>query len=118
VAPRDRIVYSTGAGRICPGCRRLLAQCTCGKSARSRPAAPAAISVGRQTQGRAGKAVTVVTGLALTPEELAALARELKQHCGSGGTVRAGAIEIQGEHRDRLLAELQRRGLAARRSSG
>jgi translation initiation factor 1 len=118
VAARDRIVYSSGAGRICPDCRRPLAQCACGKGLRPRPAPAAAIRVGRQTQGRAGKAVTVVTGLPLSPEELAALARELKQHCGSGGTVRDGAIEIQGEHRERVLAELQRRGLAARRSGG
>jgi translation initiation factor 1 len=118
VTARDRVVYSTGAGRICPGCRRPLAQCACGSGARPRPTGPAAIRVGRQTQGRAGKAVTVVTGLPFTAEELAALARELKQHCGSGGTVRGGAIEIQGEHRERVLAELKRRGLEAKRSGG
>ena len=115
---RDRIVYSTGAGRICPGCRRPLAQCACGKRARPDASAPAAVRVGRQIQGRAGKAVTVVAGLPLAPAELAALARELKQQCGSGGTVRGDAIEIQGEHRDRIVAELVRRGIAAKRSGG
>ena len=117
-AARARIVYSTGVGRICPGCRRPLADCACGRGAAPRAAAPATIRVGRQTQGRAGKAVTVVTGLPLAPEELALLARELKQHCGSGGTVHEGAIEIQGEHRERVVAELQRRGFAATRSGG
>jgi translation initiation factor 1 len=74
--------------------------------------------VGRQTQGRAGKAVTVITGLALDPAALQTLAGELKRRCGSGGTVREGVIEIQGEHRDTVVAELQRRGIAAKRSGG
>jgi translation initiation factor 1 len=76
------------------------------------------VRVSRQTQGRAGKGVTVITGLPLTPETLAALASELKRLCGSGGTVKEGSIEIQGEHRDRLVAELSRRGFAARRAGG
>ena len=76
------------------------------------------VRVSRQTQGRAGKGVTVITGLPLGPDALAALAAELKRLCGSGGTVRDGAIEIQGEHRDRLVAELSRRGFAALRSGG
>ena len=74
--------------------------------------------VSRQTQGRAGKGVTVITGLALKAETLAALASELKRLCGSGGTVKDGSIEIQGEHRDRLVAELSRRGFTARRAGG
>jgi translation initiation factor 1 len=76
------------------------------------------VRVSRQTQGRAGKGVTVITGLPLTAETLAALASELKRLCGSGGTVKDGSIEIQGEHRDRLVAELSRRGFAARRAGG
>jgi translation initiation factor 1 len=77
-----------------------------------------AVRVSRQTQGRAGKGVTVITGLPLTAQRLAALASELKRLCGSGGTVKDGSIEIQGEHRDRLVAELSRRGFAARRAGG
>ena len=115
---RDRIVYSTGTGRICPGCRLPLGECACGKGARPRALTPPAIRVGRQVQGRAGKAVTVVTGLPLAPAELESLARELKQQCGSGGSVRDDAIEIQGEHRERIVAELVRRGFAAKRSGG
>jgi translation initiation factor 1 len=76
------------------------------------------VRVSRQTQGRAGKGVTVITGLALKAEALAALASELKRLCGSGGTVKDGSIEIQGEHRDRLVAELSRRGFTARRAGG
>jgi len=74
------------------------------------------VRVGRSTQGRAGKIVSVISGLALGEAELDALATELKKRCGSGGTVRAGVIEIQGEHRDALVAELQKRGYSAKRS--
>ncbi len=74
--------------------------------------------VSRQTQGRAGRGVTVISNLALTPAELERLAGELKRRCGSGGTVRDGTIEIQGEHRDTLVAELARRGIAAKRAGG
>jgi translation initiation factor 1 len=76
------------------------------------------VRVGRQTQGRKGKGVTVVTGVPLAGAELEVLATELKRRCGSGGTVRDGAIEIQGDHRDLLLAELGRRGWVVRRSGG
>lgn len=77
-----------------------------------------AVRVGRATQGRAGKGVTVITGLALPQAGIEQLARELKQKCGSGGTVRDGVIEIQGEHRDTIVALLARRGIQARRSGG
>jgi translation initiation factor 1 len=76
------------------------------------------VRVGRETQGRKGKGVTVVTGLPLRGEALEALASELKRLCGSGGTVREGRIEIQGDHRDRLVAELAGRGWTVKRSGG
>ena len=62
--------------------------------------------------------MTVITGLPLTTDELGKLARDLKKKCGSGGTVRDGVIEIQGEHRDMLVEELSRRGFTVRRSGG
>lgn len=114
-----RIVYSTGVGRVCPACGRPADACACrATAAAAAPAKGAAVRVGRQTAGRSGKGVTVVTGLALAPAQLEQLARELKQRCGSGGTVREGTIEIQGEHRDTLVAELVKRGYAAKRSGG
>ena len=77
------------------------------------------IRVGRETQGRGGKGVTVITGLPLGPAALEALAKELKARCGAGGKARPdGAIEIQGEHRDRLVALLQARGWTVRRAGG
>ncbi len=113
------IVYRSDVGRICPGCRRPVAQCAC-KDPRGKPLpnATGAVRVSRQTQGRGGKAVTLITGLPLDEAQLAVLAGELKRRCGSGGTVREGTIEIQGEHRDALVTELQRRGFAAKRAGG
>ena len=69
-----------------------------------------AVRIGRQTKGRRGKGVTVITGLPLAAAELAQLATELKKKCGTGGTVKDQTIEIQGDHRDALVAELASRG--------
>lgn len=91
---------------------------------RSPPGQPARVPargpvrVGREVAGRNGKAVSVITGLPLSASELDRLAADLKKLCGAGGGVRAGVIEIQGDHRDRLLTELRKLGYEARRSGG
>ncbi len=82
----------------------------------AKKAAP--VRVERQVSGRGGKGVSVITGLPLPPAALEALASELRKRCGCGGTVRDGTIEIQGDHRDRLVEELIRRGYSAKRSGG
>jgi len=131
------LVYSTEHGEMCPECRRPAAACSCGKgsgrragqgdnrrqgrgaaSQRSTPPGGSGVRVGRETKGRKGKGVTVITGLPLDPAKLKELAKELKSRCGSGGTVKDGVIEIQGDHRDLLVEELARRGWPARRSGG
>lgn len=112
------VVYSTGQGRMCPACGRPLAQCACRAGTTARPPGDGVVRVGRQTAGRKGKGVTVVTGVPLAGAELEALATALKRRCGSGGTVRAGVIEIQGDHRDTLVAELAARGWTVKRSGG
>jgi translation initiation factor 1 len=76
------------------------------------------VRVGREVAGRAGKGVSVVSGLPLGAADLEALATRLKKLCGAGGAVKDGNIEIQGDHRDRLVAELQKLGYDARRSGG
>ncbi len=80
--------------------------------------AQARVRVGREVAGRGGKGVSVITGLPLAGAELEALARQLKKLCGAGGGVREGVIEIQGDHRDRLVTELCRLGYEAKRSGG
>jgi translation initiation factor 1 len=81
-------------------------------------AGPPKIRVGREVSGRGGKGVTVITGLPLAGDALEQLAGQLKRSCGAGGAVRGDRIEIQGEHRDRLLAELGKLGYDAKRSGG
>jgi len=77
-----------------------------------------AVRVGRETKGRAGKGVTTVTGLPLSIADIEAFAAKLKKRCGSGGTVRGGVIEIQGDQRDLIVAELIKAGWPAKRSGG
>ena len=113
------LVYSTDGGRMCPQCRQPLVQCRCKQAAASAVAATDGIvRVSRQTKGRAGKGVTVVAGLALAPEPLAELGRRLRQACGAGGTVKAGMIEIQGDHCDAVIALLRTQGLTVKRAGG
>jgi translation initiation factor 1 len=112
-----RIVYSTGIGTLCPNCRRVVRDCVCPKGAPGAPK-PAGVRVGRETKGRAGKGVTTITGLPLPLAQIDALATQLKKRCGSGGTVRNGIIEIQGDHRDLIVAELLKSGWPAKRSGG
>jgi translation initiation factor 1 len=83
-----------------------------------RDTGPAKVRVGREVSGRGGKGVSVITGVPLTGEALQELATRLKKTCGAGGAVKDGTIEIQGDHRDRLVAELCKLGYDARRSGG
>jgi|SRR6185312_6100186 len=82
------------------------------------PASGARVRVGREVAGRSGKGVSVISGLPLAGAELEALGTRLKKLCGAGGAVKDGTIEIQGDHRDRLVAELQKLGFEAKRSGG
>lgn len=116
------LVYSTGQGRLCPDCGKPVNACACRKkpaaSAPPKPPADGIARVGRETKGRKGAGVTVVSGLALDADALKTLAKDLKARCGSGGTLKDGVIEIQGEHRDTVLAELTKRGIKAKRAGG
>lgn len=100
---------------MCPACRRPVAQCTCRAAA---PAAEGPVRVWRESKGRGGKTVSIVRGLPLPPAELARLGQELKAACGTGGTVKDGCIEVQGDHADRLVELLVQRGWKARRAGG
>ena len=113
----SRLVYSTELGKMCPKCGKPAGGCACKPAARKAPG-DGIVRVMRETKGRKGKGVTVITGLPLPASELKALGRRLKQACGSGGTVKDGTIEIQGDHRDRLLEELAKRGFSAIRAGG
>ncbi len=111
------LVYSTELGRTCPACRQAVAQCVC-RSAGAMPASDGIVRVSRETKGRNGKGVTVVKGLGSEPAALAQLGKQLKAACGSGGTVKDGVIEIQGDHRERVIEWLQARGHTVKRAGG
>jgi translation initiation factor 1 len=104
----SRLVYSTETGRIKPA---------------KNPAAPPPpkdtfVRLQRESKGRGGKGVTLITGLPLDAEGLKNLAKELKQICGSGGTVKDGIIEIQGEHREKLKPVLEKKGFQVKIAGG
>jgi len=111
------IVFSTEHGRMCPSCGKPSIQCIC-KQAAPVFTGDGIVRVGRETKGRKGKGVTVITGVNLDDAGLKELANQLKQKCGAGGTVKDGVIEIQGDHRDRLVEELQKKGFTVKRSGG
>jgi len=113
----SRIVYSTGQGRMCPDCKKELAHCQCRQAARM-PSSDGVVRVRRETSGRKGKGVTVIRGAPLGERQLAGLAKELKRLCGSGGTVKQGAIEIQGDHVSKVIDALQARGWVVKRAGG
>jgi translation initiation factor 1 len=111
------LVYSTDLGRTCPVCRQAIAQCTCRRGA-APPPADGVVRVSRETKGRGGKAVTLVRGLALDAAALEQLGKQLKAACGSGGTVKDGVVEVQGDHCDKVLALLLAQGHRAKRAGG
>src|SRR6516162_6248333 len=120
----QRLIDMLNIGGICPKCDKPHAQCTCIKNSVPSTKSPARrqgdgiVRVGRETKGRRGKGVTTITGLPLDQDALLDLAANLKNRCGSGGTVKEDRIEIQGDHRETVVAELQKLGYKAKRTGG
>ena len=113
------LVYSTEAGgRMCPGCGAPVAQCRCKELNARLPATDGIVRVSHETKGRKGKGVTVVKGVALDAAGLTALGKQLNTACGSGGTVKDGVIEIQGDHRELVIAALVKQGHTVKRAGG
>jgi translation initiation factor 1 len=110
-----RVVYSTDAGRVCPGCGWPARTCRC--STRGADEAVPARVVARlrvERAGRGGKTVTVVYDLPRNGAFLKDLAQELKRACGAGGTVQDGAVELQGDLRDRVRDLLLKKGFGVK----
>src|SRR6266849_5812521 len=122
-----RVVYDSDAiqpGR-CPTCGKRLDRCTCGQTRRARTESTplhvprdGVVRLLRDRKSRGGKTVTLITGLSGTPTALAALASDLKRLCGTGGTLRGDILEIQGDFRERLQTELERRGYTVKIAGG
>jgi translation initiation factor 1 len=108
--PRDDnpTVYSTEADfKLCPRCKRH--PCRCPKQ-RSLPPQEQTAGIRREKKGRGGKTVTVIVGLQLSDQDLKFLSKQLKQACGTGGTIKEGTIEIQGDQREKVAERLKQLG--------
>ncbi len=101
------LVYSTDKGRIKPAVQTS-----------EQPITDSVVRLKRESKGRGGKTVTVVTNVPFPPEELKSLAADLKKLCGTGGTIKDGVIEIQGEHRDKIKPFLEARGMKVKIAGG
>ncbi len=111
------LVYSTDKGHICPTCEHPVKQCRCPQTATGLPS-DGVVRISRQTKGRKGSGVSMISGLPLNDNELKKLAKQLKKKCGTGGTVKNGLIEIQGDHRDILLKYLTQMGFKTKLAGG
>ena len=111
------LVYSSELGRICPNCGKPVKACICGKKS-VQTAGDGIVRIRRESKGRGGKTVTGISGISMDEDKLKALAGELKRRCGTGGTVKEGNIEMQGDHRDALRVELGKRGFKAKPAGG
>jgi translation initiation factor 1 len=111
------LVYATDAGRMCPACRQPVAACIC-KQARAVAATDGIVRVSRESKGRGGKSVTVINGLTLEALALAQFGKQLKTACGSGGTVKNGVVEVQGDHVARVIDLLKKQGWAVKQAGG
>ena len=113
----SRLVYSTDLGRTCPACRQSKDSCRC-KQAFTVPAGDGVARVSRSSKGSGGKTVTLVQGLALDEASLTQLGKQLKAACGTGGTVKEGVIEVQGDHRELVMRLLTSQGFTVKAAGG
>jgi len=121
----SRLVYSTETGRICRKCGKAVANCTCKKEKsaatknfQSGFPDDGTVRIRREVKGRKGKTATVIIGLPLDDKDMRQFAKNMKQKCGSGGSVKDGAIIIQGDHRKTLLDEIKKKGYKAKIAGG
>lgn len=103
---------------LCPKCHQLKKTCTCKPDEAPAPSKSTVVRVGRETKGRGGKGVTIISDLPLDEKGLTELATKLKTRLGTGGTVKDGRIEIQGDQRERIVAELEGMGYRAKKAGG
>ena len=106
----SRLVYSSESS-ICPGCHKPLRKCKCRlvqDNGNPRQVVDPPIRISRESKGRKGKGVTLISGLEMSEADLKSLAKKLKALCGSGGTVKNATIEVQGDHRDQIKLELDK----------
>jgi len=102
----SRLVYSSEQGRMCPKCNQPQAHCRC-KNHQQALVSNGVVRISYEKKGRKGKGVTLISGIPLTEKELKNFAKQLKKRCGSGGSIKEGVLEIQGDQRDTVIPILQ-----------
>ena len=112
------LVYSTDSGRMCPSCRQPVSTCLCKQQTAPASTGDGKVRVSRESKGRGGKTVTLVRGVALDAAALAELGKTLRTLCGTGGTVKDGVIELQGDHVERVMEQLKASGRVVVRTGG
>ena len=105
------VVYSTDQGRLCPHCESPISDCQCKNE---QVIGDGKVLISLETKGRKGKGVTVITGLPMKEEDLKALGKKLKTQCGTGGSVKNGQIEIQGDSRQKIKELLEKAGFVSK----
>ena len=113
----SRRVYSTDQGRICPQCDQSAHQGPCA-TPQSNSQGDGIVRLRRETKGRKGTGVTLIDGLPLSGAELKSLAKYLKQRCSSGGAIKSGIVEIQGDHRNLIKSLLEQKGYTVKLAGG
>ena len=114
----SKLVYSTGGDNQCPRCGKRLDKCRCEQIDHRQPKGDGIVRIGRETKGRGGKQVTLIRGIELPEAELKALAKKLKARCGSGGSVKQGVIELQGDKRQVALEFLEAENFTVKLAGG
>lgn len=114
----SQIVYSSEKGRICPTCKQPLSSCICKEKEKKRIHGSGKVRVERQTKGRGGKCVTVISELPLNEATLKEFSRKIKQMLSVGGSIKEGKIEIQGDHVEKIIAFLKKEGYSVKRKGG
>ncbi|MFY0677803.1 MAG: translation initiation factor Sui1 [Neptuniibacter sp.] len=114
------LVYSTDKGQLCPGCEEPVNSCKCSElnDQKRLQALDGIVRIRKETSGRKGKGVTTITGIPLPENELKALAKKLKKTCGTGGALKDGVVEIQGDQREKLKLMLEKEGYTVKLAGG
>lgn len=113
---KSNLVYSTEVGRMCPECQHAINDCRCGDEAPK--SGDGILRVSLETKGRKGKGVTLIKGFLESDAEIKVLAKKLKQRCSTGGAVKDGVVEIQGDQRDLLIELLRQEGYTVKKAGG
>lgn len=114
----SRLVYSTDLGRRCPDCGNASSDCICKQLDNDAPSGDGIVRIRRETKGRKGKGVSIVSGVPVAANELKSLGKELRQKLSTGGAVKDHEMEFQGDQRQALKTLLENKGFTVKLAGG